>query len=1193
MIKTHIQISTKFETTARKRSAMSSESLRKSLVTLLLAIVALVGGGTRNSFAEDLLPQLRREIESLYHQVTRDPQMTSITKSNLEAELQRADQNAQAAQEFERALTLDGPLPKLDGVEIAWRLIEEDSILTELERGAVAKRERVAFIPRPETAAQFNAEKRIAIRDQIEATLDAHQKVVQNDLNLIAELENRLERIETDLPLIPETTLENICLRRSLAAEQQLRRLQLSYYTRRISRIDSLDRRLRDCQSGWEVVSETLDAKPQLPDVNKSNSPLPTTGTDGSQAEVQVGAMANSGLEGTNGSVAETPIRDENLVQATYVEEAEKGKVEAPKSNAKELGQNEANSLKKGDANELDKIVTKVALLDERLKKIQAELEHINEDFDGVKNRIDTVGLTAALGSLLRQTRVQLNSRNRTHVEEIVSEEEITEARLRIIEIGETRKQIRDSIRAEYEQLEALPVKARSREMLAKQPLLKQKSEEESELLKLEESYKKFFDRYVEVDSAEHQLAELSQNYRQYIDERVLWVPSASVISDREVSTSLSAVAGLSDKSLWQKSINETAGDLSANTWFFGFALPLILLAPYLAGRLRSLLLKQSELAERTDCIQFRPSIEAAATTIGLAVLVPLALLLIGYRVSNPSDSQFLLNSLGHAIIATAIFILPTEGARQVFRSKGLAESHFGMDRMVCKAVSSRMRWLVLFGVPLHIGVQFLFRFENEEWNNSLGRFLFVVLIGVYTIGFLTLFHPSGKLFKEVGRLNSTHLFYRSRYLVFGSIMLLGVAFLALPVVGYYYTAAQLAERVFQTMAAFFFIFVAAGLSRRWLFVRKRESENLQSQDQNQAVSPHAGALKSRFAFRWVNKFESSGSSEQVRRLLNFSIACSVGFAAMYVWYDVLPALNRLDAYQLWTVTLAEKSEPVPVTLGNVFVAVLLFAATYIGVKNIPGLIELLVLQRFKIDPGSRYAFSTIARYAIFILGTVSALSVVKIHWSQYGWLVAAATVGLGFGMQEIFANLVSGIIVLLERPIRVGDVVTVDGTPGKVTRIQIRATTITNFDGQELIVPNKEFVTGKLLNWTLSDTVNRVMINVGVAYGSNVELVTQTLMKIVQNQPHVMKEPAPSVTFETFGASTLDFRIRCFLPNLDNRLKTIHAIHSEIAQEFERLGIEISFPQQDLHLRSVSDNVLEKLGRSQDGDGFRRSKAA
>jgi potassium efflux system protein len=176
--------------------------------------------------------------------------------------------------------------------------------------------------------------------------------------------------------------------------------------------------------------------------------------------------------------------------------------------------------------------------------------------------------------------------------------------------------------------------------------------------------------------------------------------------------------------------------------------------------------------------------------------------------------------------------------------------------------------------------------------------------------------------------------------------------------------------------------------------------------------------------------------------------------------------------------------------------------------------------------------------------------------------------VGLGFGLQEVVANFVCGLILLLERPIRVGDVVTVEGTTGTVTRIRMRATTITNWDRKELVVPNKTLITSTLLNWTLSASITRVVIPVGVAYGSDTEKARRILLDTAADHPLVLDDPAPMAAFEGFADSTLSLSLRAYLPCPDNRTRTITDLHAEIDKRFAAAGIEIAFPQLDLHIR-------------------------
>jgi potassium efflux system protein len=193
--------------------------------------------------------------------------------------------------------------------------------------------------------------------------------------------------------------------------------------------------------------------------------------------------------------------------------------------------------------------------------------------------------------------------------------------------------------------------------------------------------------------------------------------------------------------------------------------------------------------------------------------------------------------------------------------------------------------------------------------------------------------------------------------------------------------------------------------------------------------------------------------------------------------------------------------------------------------------------------------------------------------------MAAALSVGLGFGLQEVITNFVCGLILLFERPVRIGDVVTIQGTTGTVTKIRMRATTITNWDRQEFVVPNKSLITDTILNWTLSASISRIVINVGVAYGTDTDKAREVLLEVANEHPIIMQDPAPMATFEQFADSTLNLVLRCYVPDLDFRLRTTSELHTEINRRFTKAGIEIAFPQQDIHIRSGIEHLIRANG--------------
>jgi potassium efflux system protein len=259
------------------------------------------------------------------------------------------------------------------------------------------------------------------------------------------------------------------------------------------------------------------------------------------------------------------------------------------------------------------------------------------------------------------------------------------------------------------------------------------------------------------------------------------------------------------------------------------------------------------------------------------------------------------------------------------------------------------------------------------------------------------------------------------------------------------------------------------------------------------------------------------------------------------------------------------------VTLADLIVALVILMMTVLATRNLPGTLQAVLLQRTRLAPGEINAISTIVQYTVAVIGAVLIFRIIGIGWGNVQWLVAALGVGIGFGLQEIVANFISGLILLFERPIRVGDMVTVGDMSGTVHRIRIRATAITGWDRKECIIPNKEFVTGRLVNWTLTDSILRVEIPVGIAYGSDTEKAKERMLEVARRNEKVVQDLPPSVLFMGFGASSLDFELRVFT-KAETRLAVQDELNMAVDKAFREAGIEIAFPQQDIHIRSVED---------------------
>lgn len=259
--------------------------------------------------------------------------------------------------------------------------------------------------------------------------------------------------------------------------------------------------------------------------------------------------------------------------------------------------------------------------------------------------------------------------------------------------------------------------------------------------------------------------------------------------------------------------------------------------------------------------------------------------------------------------------------------------------------------------------------------------------------------------------------------------------------------------------------------------------------------------------------------------------------------------------------------------------ALLIFGSIIILSSWIRSQLENNWLKMTSMGRGAREAMVTIIGYILFLIAIMSGLSAAGFDFGNVAIIAGALSVGIGFGLQNIVNNFVSGLILLFERPIRKGDWISVGGTEGYVKDIQIRSTKIETFDRADVIVPNSELISNQVTNWVLSNQNGRAIIPIGVAYGTDTEKVRDILLAIAEENENIAKTnymPAPKVLFRSFGDSSLDFELRVFLHNIDTRLSVISEINFAIDKAFREEGIEIPFPQRDLHVQSLPDGFVK-----------------
>jgi small-conductance mechanosensitive channel len=345
-----------------------------------------------------------------------------------------------------------------------------------------------------------------------------------------------------------------------------------------------------------------------------------------------------------------------------------------------------------------------------------------------------------------------------------------------------------------------------------------------------------------------------------------------------------------------------------------------------------------------------------------------------------------------------------------------------------------------------------------------------------------------------------------------------------------------------------------------------------------------AVTLIAKYSWRWIRRGASSASGTRadaldqaaelpgrVRRLVDWGVPLLAGLLGIWIWDVDLALFNYLGSQPLWTFVPEVKNQAgdvipaVAITVANVVTSIVIFVLTAGTWRYLSTIFVLVVYPRMPEDPGIRFAVLTLCRYLVLALGMLAALSCLHLGLDKIGVVLAALGVGLGFGLQEIVSNFVSGIILLLERPIRVGDIVTVAAMTGKIDRINIRATTVINAENQCLIIPNREFITGNLINWTHKDKIIRFSIRVNVALGTDPDQVSELLLAIAKADSDVLGNPIPSAYLDAFGASHLDFILHVYVPDPSYPGKVRHRLCTQIQKRFAEAGIVIPLPLQQL----------------------------
>lgn len=278
---------------------------------------------------------------------------------------------------------------------------------------------------------------------------------------------------------------------------------------------------------------------------------------------------------------------------------------------------------------------------------------------------------------------------------------------------------------------------------------------------------------------------------------------------------------------------------------------------------------------------------------------------------------------------------------------------------------------------------------------------------------------------------------------------------------------------------------------------------------------------------------------------------------------DVASWLDRIMRFRLFEINQTE------ITPSSLILFLVILFVFYLVSRFLNRGVLRKILVKTQIDQGLQYTMIRIAHYIIMGIGALVAFQFIGIDLSGLAVIFGLLSVGIGFGLQNVTSNFISGLILLFERPIKVGDRVTVGETEGEVMAINMRSTTILSLNNIAIIVPNSEFVSSRVTNWSHGDPKIRLDIRVGVSYGSDLETVIRSLQEVADEHPGVLKVPEPDVLLDGFGDSSWNMRLRVWISNPKRHYVIRSEINCAIVGKFREYGVEIPFPQRDLHLRS------------------------
>ena len=829
---------------------------------------------------------------------------------------------------------------------------------------------------------------------------------------------------------------------------------------------------------------------------------------------------------------------------------------------------------------DISKVSNKLSRLTNEKDKLDKLTKRIRTEFNSAKMKLEVAGLSHSLGQLLLEQKknlpdeYQFEKKTKSHKVQIVKTSLLHfQHKDELLQISDTNDYLEGLIEPlTNEEGQSIRLDLESLAIDRKSLLEK--------ITDIEFTYIRTLD---DMNFDENNLQIIVLSYNTFLDKQLFWMRSSSVLSWDNIKNIPEHLLRFLSKKHWRNVYSSFISSLqNSYTSAYLFALILLLRSRHTKRLIKYTGTKLGEIS--TD--KFSYTFKVLFYTLELSLPWPLIVALTGYQLKLSSDPSAYTQAVSVSLIWVAIPLFHLVLFRNICLLGGLADTHFKWQASITQDLRKAIGRLMIIFLPALFISMIIFNQGIESPHIEASRLILIVTLAAFCLFFYRLFKQERGILTPFISENTDHFFSRYHHLWPMLVYIISFGFLILILTGYVYTAAFLIRKLIVTFWFVTTLIIIHQFILRWLLLNHRKLALKEAIKHRQTAQTLSETQEKKDKTELPDNIEFVepeidliSLSKDSNKFLKITLIIIGFFALAGIWSEVLPALSIFNDISLWYHTELVNGEEkiLPVTLGDAGLGLLIVLLTIISTRNLPSIIELILLQRPSISSSGRYTIKTLTNYTIIGIGTFSALNILGAEWAKFQWLLAALSVGIGFGLQEIVANFISGLIILFERPIRVGDYVSVGENEGIVSRIQIRATTIQTLDRKELLVPNKEFITGQLLNWSLSDTTTRLIIPVSVSYGSDIPKARELLMQAAVKHERVITEPAPQVLFYGFGDNTLDLQLRCFIADVSYKLSTISDINEEINHMFNTAGINFAFPQRDVHL-DIKDPIDVRL---------------